>query len=125
MKGIPPIRKASLTANKVSKIIANLASDKKALDIVVLDMRRVANFCDYFVICGGNTNRQVRAIADHIEEGLGELGIRLSFKQGFKQSDWIVFDAGDVVTHIFEKDLRDFYRLEYLWQEAKRVKWEN
>ena len=88
-------------------------------------MRKVANFCDYFVICSGNTSRQVRAIADHIEEELNQLGIKLSFKQGLKVSDWIVFDAGDVVVHIFEKELREFYRLEYLWQEAKRVKWEN
>ena len=125
MKGNPTIRKASLTPSKVSKIIAKLASDKKAFGITILDMRKVANFCDYFVICSGNTSRQVRAIADHIEEELNQLGIKLSFKQGLKVSDWIVFDAGDVVVHIFEKELREFYRLEYLWQEAKRVKWEN
>ena len=87
-------------------------------------MRNLVNFCDYFVICSGNTARQVRAIADHIDEEFESLGMALRFKQGFKASDWIVFDAGDVVAHIFQKDVREFYGLEYLWQEAKKVKLE-
>ena len=88
---------------------------------MLLDMRKLVNFCDYFVICSGNTSRQVRAIADHIDEELEKLDMRLHFKQGIKAADWIVFDAGDVVVHIFQKDMREFYGLEYLWQEAKRV----
>lgn len=111
-----------MTSRKLAKLIAELASDKKAQGIVILDMRKLVNFCDYFVICSGNTNRQVRAIADHIDDELGESGMPLRFKQGLKDSDWVVFDAGDVVTHIFQKDIRDFYGLEHLWQEAKVVK---
>jgi len=113
-----------LTSRKLAKLVAELASDKIAQDIVILDMRKLVNFCDYFVICSGNTNRQVRAIADHIDEELGEYGMPLKFKQGLKNSDWVVFDAGDVVVHIFQKDLREFYGLEYLWQEAREVKFE-
>lgn len=110
-----------MTSRKLAKLIAGLASDKIAQDIVILDMRKVVNFCDYFVICSGNTSRQVRAIAEHIDEELGECGMPLRFKQGLKNSDWVVFDAGDVVTHIFQKDVREFYALEHLWQEAKKV----
>lgn len=88
-------------------------------------MRGVANFCDYFVLCTGQNDRQVRAIADSLEEGLARLGLSLPRKQGAKDSNWIVFDAGDVVAHIFNKDSRAFYNLEHLWQEAKEVKWNN
>ena len=84
-------------------------------------MRKVANFCDYFVICSGTSDRQVRAIADGIEEGLEKLGAKPRFKEGTKVSEWIVLDLGDIVVHVFQKQVREFYRLEYLWQEAKRV----
>lgn len=87
-------------------------------------MRKVVNFCDYFVLCSGNTDRQVKAIADGIDEGLRELGIRLGNLRGMKDKHWVVFDLGDVVVHIFQKEARGFYRLEYLWQEAKEVKWQ-
>ena len=116
------IKKASLTSRKTAKLIAEFASDKKAQDIVILDMRKLVNFCDYFVICSGNTVRQVRAIAEHIDDEFKKLGRALRFKQGFKASEWVIFDAGDVVAHVFVKDVREFYGLEYLWQEAKEVK---
>ena len=113
-----------MTSRKLAQLVAKLSSDKKAQDIIILDMRDLVNFCDYFVICSGNTPRQVRAIADHIDEELGEFGMPLRFKQGLKNSDWVVFDAGDVVTHIFQKNIREFYGLEHLWQDAKKVKLE-
>ena len=87
-------------------------------------MKDVVNFCDYFVICSGTTDRHVGGIADNIEDGLQELGIKVKLKKGAKRADWVVFDAGDVVTHIFQKDSRKFYGLEYLWQEAKRIEFE-
>ena len=87
-------------------------------------MRKCVNFCDYFVICSGNTVRQVRAVAEHIDDEFEKLGMSLRFKQGFKASEWVVFDAGDVVVHVFQKDVRTFYGLEYLWQEANKVKFE-
>lgn len=117
------IRKASLTSRKLAKIIAGLAADKKADNIIVLDMRAVVNFCDYFVICSGGSDRLVGAIAEYIAEELYQHGIPMSGHRGRKPSDWEVMDAGDVVTHIFRSDRREFYGLEYLWQEAKEVKW--
>jgi len=113
-----------LTSRKTAKLVAEFASDKKAEDIVILDMRKLVNFCDFFVICSGNTDRQVRAIAENIDDEFKKLGMALRFKQGLKASDWVVFDAGDVVVHVFQKDVREFYGLEYLWQEAKEVKFE-
>ena len=84
-------------------------------------MRKVANFCDYFVICTGSSDRQVRAIADGIVQGLEELGQKPRHLQGLTDGRWVIVDLGDVVAHVFEREMREFYGLEYLWQEAKRV----
>ena len=86
-------------------------------------MRKVANFCDYFVICTGNTDRQVRAIADGIEEGLESEGQKVRHKQGLADARWMIIDLGNVVAHIFDPEMREFYGLEYLWQEAKQINW--
>ena len=117
-------RKASLTSRKLAKSIAGFASDKKALDIVILDMRKQVNFTDYFVICSGNTDRQVRAIADHMDEQLRELGIKTNFRKN-SGKEWVVLDVSDVVIHVFQKQARTFYQLEYLWREAKQIAWED
>lgn len=87
-------------------------------------MRKVANFCDYFVICSGNTDRMVRAIADNISDELETVGLKYSSKIRAKASDWVVFDAGDVVAHIFQKETREFYNIEHLWQDAIVTRWE-
>ena len=87
-------------------------------------MRKVANFCDYFVVCSGTSDRQIQAIADGIEEGLSQMGIRLPRKHASNNATWMVLDAGDVVIHIFEREAREFYGLEHLWQDAPRVKWQ-
>jgi ribosome-associated protein len=94
------------------------------MDIVVLDMRKAANFCDYFVVCTGNTDRQVRAVAIGIEQGLDDLGHPAPVKQGSQDARWIILDLSDVVVHIFDPEAREFYGLEHLWQDAKPIKWE-
>jgi len=88
-------------------------------------MRKLVNFCDYFVICSGNTDRQVSAISEHMEEQLESAGLRIKLGSSARKSSWIIFDAGDVVTHIFQKQVREFYNLEQLWQDAKTVIWED
>ena len=108
---------------QVAKIIAELASDKKAEDILLLDMRKQVNFCDYFVICSALTDRQVRAIADGIEEGLAKHNIKVSHRQGLEQSTWIVLDLGDIIIHVLQTRLREFYMLENLWRDAKKISW--
>ena len=94
------------------------------MDIAVLDMRKIANFCDYFVLCSGNTDRQVKAIAEGIEEGLAGLGLHTPPIQGKRDSGWVLLDLGDIVVHVLEKEKREFYGLEYLWQTAKKINWE-
>ena len=84
-------------------------------------MRRVVNFCDYFVVLSGTSARHAQAIANGIEEGLLDAGLKVRYKEGSQSSSWILVDLGDVVTHIFEAHTREFYGLEHLWQDAARV----
>ncbi len=115
--------KKELSSDKLAKLISRFASDIKAQKIVILDMRRVVNFCDYFVLCSGTSTRQVKSIAEGIEDGLKDAGIETRFKQGMREGRWVLLDFGTVVAHVFESDSRDFYGLEYLWKEAERVEW--
>jgi ribosome-associated protein len=99
--------------------IARLADDKKALDVIELDLRGVLGYTDYFLICTGNTSRQTKAIHDGILEGLKrEHGTIPRRVEGASRGDWILMDYLDVVVHIFTPESRDFYRLEALWGEA-------
>jgi ribosome-associated protein len=98
------------------------ASDKKALDLVVLDLRPVATFTDYFVIASGTNVRQVQAIADEITERLKREGTRAERIEGYRTAEWVLVDYGDFIVHIFEEKARRFYDLERLWREGVRVK---
>ena len=97
------------------------ASDKKALDLVVLDLREVANFTDYFIITSGANTRQVQAIADEAVEQLKKQGTRASRVEGYNAAEWVLVDYGDFILHVFEDKARKFYDLERLWRDAKRV----
>ena len=102
---------------------ALLAKDKKALDVVVLDMRSVCTFCEFFVIASGNSLRQVNAIAQGITDGLVKDSQKpLAGIPSNDESGWVVIDYSDVVVHIFNKPVREFYALEDLWSDAKRVR---
>ena len=101
------------------KQIARYASDKKAIDLVELDLRGVLDYTDYFLICSGNTGRQAKAIHDAILEGLKHEHETLPRRvEGSSQGGWILMDYLDVVVHIFTPETRTFYRLETLWGEA-------
>lgn len=117
-----PKKKSPQTAKKVIRLIAQLAENKKAERLVVLDIRKIANFCDYFIICSGTSDRQVRAIADGIQDGLKEAGFYPGNAQGQREGKWVIVDLGDIVIHVFEKANREFYGLEHLWQGGKEVK---
>ena len=99
--------------------ICKAAADKKAEDIITMDMRGLMFSTDYFVICSANTATQVRAIADNIEEELDNENIHFSHKEGYHEGEWILMDYGDVVVHIFKTANRDYYALEKLWGDAK------
>lgn len=111
-----------LTPEAIAAMVADLASDRKALDIVSLDLRGMIGFADYFVICTGRTDRQTRAIHDGIHYGLKtEHGLLPRQAEGVTEGKWILLDYLDVVVHIFTPETREFYRLEQLWGEAPAV----
>ena len=98
------------------------AGERKAHDQVVLDLREVASFTDYFLIASGTNVRQVQAIADAVEEELRKrLGVRPLRVEGYKSAEWILLDYGDFIFHVFEEKSRRFYDLERLWRDAARV----
>jgi ribosome-associated protein len=97
------------------------ASEKKAIEPVVLDLREIASFTDYFLIVSGANERQVQAISDEIYEGLKKSGHAAARVEGYKTAAWILLDYGDFVVHVFEQKARKFYDLERLWRESKRV----
>ncbi|HEX3690643.1 MAG TPA: ribosome silencing factor [Solirubrobacteraceae bacterium] len=98
--------------------VAELAADRKALDIVQLDLRGMIGYADYFIICTGRTDRQTRAIHDGIHLGMKAHGILPRRVEGLTESRWILMDYLDVVVHVFTPDTREYYRLEQLWGEA-------
>ena len=108
---------------RLAQWIAEYASDKKAIDVVELDLRGVLGYTDYFVICSGNTDRQTKAIHDRINEGMKKQhGILPRRVEGLREARWILMDYLDVIVHVFTPDAREYYRLEQLWGEApKRV----
>ncbi len=108
---------------KIALRIAALAKSKKAQNVIILDMRGIAGFCDYFVILSGTSLKQVNAIAQGVEEDLSKDKIKpLSKVSPEDSSGWVVLDFSSVVAHIFYKPVREFYSLERLWSDAKKVK---
>jgi ribosome-associated protein len=99
--------------------LARYASDRKALEIVQLDLRGLISYTDFFLVCSGRTERQVKAIHDAIHQGMkSEHGLLPERVEGLSQARWVLIDYLDVVVHIFIPDARNFYRLEQLWAEA-------
>ena len=104
------------------KLAIKSASDKKAFDMIALDLRKIASFTEYFLIFSGANQRQTQAIADGIEEELKKkLKNRAIRIEGYRTADWILMDYGDFVVHIFEKKARETYDLQRLWRDAKLV----
>jgi ribosome-associated protein len=113
------VERSSLPGEQLVSEIARLAADKKAIDVVELDLRGVLGYTDYFLVCSGNTGRQAKAIHDGILEGLKrEHGMLPRRVEGSANGGWILMDYMDVVVHIFTPQTREFYRLEQLWGEA-------
>lgn len=101
-------------ANKIAKF----AGDKKAKDILLLNMEGLSPVTDYYVICSAGNTTQVRTIADNIEDELAKEEIFVNHKEGYQDNHWVLLDYGDVVAHIFLEEERDFYNLEHLWADA-------
>jgi ribosome-associated protein len=101
--------------------VVDIAEDRKAEDIVMLDIRKVSVIADYFVICTGTGDRHVKAIAKEIDEKLGDEGKNPVSIEGIVEAKWVLLDYGDVLVHIFDQETRDFYKLEQLWVGAQPV----
>jgi len=97
------------------------AQDRKALDLIVLDLRPAHGFADYFLICSGTNPRQIKAIADAVQEAEADRGLKPAHVEGYDRAGWILLDYFDFIVHIFSPDARAFYALERLWGNAKRI----
>lgn len=100
---------------------ARAALDKKAKDVLVLDLRDISSIADFFVICSGESTIQVKAVEERIEEIFDKENIRPIGIEGLSHGHWVLMDYGDVIVHIFEEGTRAFYELEKLWIDAKRI----
>ena len=110
-----------MTPQELVEAIAGYAGDKKAADVVALEVGEVLGYTDFFVICTGNTERQTKAIHDGIHEGLKkDHGLLPRRVEGVGEARWILLDYLDVVVHVFTPEARDYYRLEQLWGEAPK-----
>jgi ribosome-associated protein len=108
-----------MTPEEIAAAIAEYASDRKALDIVQIDLREVVGYTDYLVICTGRTDRQTKAIHDAVHRGMkSEHSLLPRRVEGLSQARWILMDYLDVVVHVFTPEAREYYRLEHLWGEA-------
>lgn len=103
---------------ELAQLIAEQCFNKKGYNVKILDLRNIALFADYFVICSADSDIQVKAIADDIDDNLSKRGIKCWHREGMKALQWVLLDYVDVVVHIFRKEFREYYNLERLWGDA-------
>jgi len=117
-----PIEKQTpdLAPSALARRAAELALTKQAQDVVLLDLSKISSICDYFVVCHGESDTQVKAIVDAIDVGLKEEGARSWHIEGREARNWVLIDYVDVVVHVFQSEVREYYRLEDLWADAPR-----
>ncbi len=107
---------------RIATELAKSALDKKAFDLVILDMRGLVDYCDLFVVCTARNRRQVRAIAENVRvHGKRELKLKQHAIEGLEAARWALVDFGDVVVHVFDEPMRGFYNLDGLWSDAPRI----
>ncbi|QDP40671.1 ribosome silencing factor [Radiobacillus deserti] len=113
-----------MNSKELVNVAAKACDDKRAEDIVILDMQHVSLIADYFLICDGSSERQVQAIAREIQEQAEKNGLEVKRMEGFEQARWVLVDIGDVVCHVFHREERNYYNLERLWGDAPLVETE-
>lgn len=107
-----------MNSKELAHKITNLIFNKKGYDVKILDLKSLATFADYFVICSADSDTQVKAIADEVDKELRDEGIKYWHKEGYQALNWVLIDYVDVIVHIFKRDVREFYKLEKLWGDA-------
>lgn len=108
-------------AKEIARIAYDALSDKKGEDIKIIDITGVSVLADYFIIANGNSDSQVNALVDNVEEELHKAGYHLKQREGRANSSWILLDFGDIIVHVFDKDNRLFYDLERIWKDGKDI----
>jgi len=108
-----------LDSNIFAKRISEIMFNKKAYDVVLIDLRKLAAFADFFVICSADSTVQVKAIADDVDRSLRDEGVKYWHKEGYQALNWVLMDYIDVIVHVFKRDAREFYNLEKLWGDAR------
>ncbi len=111
----------ALSPEQVALVAAAAARDKKAKEVLILDISELTLVCDYFVICSGLSSPQVKAITENVETKLEEQGLKKLRVEGLREGYWVLLDYGTVVIHIFQENERRFYNLEHLWGDARVV----
>lgn len=117
----PRRRTKPIDTKQLVQRIAQSAIDKKATDLILLDVRKVVSYTDYILICSASSDRQVRAVADGIKEALKKEGIQPVGTEGARGGDWVLMDYSDVVVHVFQHQVRVYYDVDDLWPEASEV----
>ena len=111
-----------MNSTELAQQISEIIFTKKGFNVVTIDLRKLVTFTDYFVICSADSDTQVKAIADQVDNALSDEEIKCWHKEGLKALSWVLLDYVDVVVHIFKKDAREFYNLEKLWGDAPSKK---
>jgi len=114
---------AKSTPRQLALIAAEICDEKKAKDIVILDVRKITTISDYFIICSTSNERQARAIAEDLRLRMRELGKSEMGVEGMKDGRWVLQDFADIILHVFHESQREFYDIEGLWADAKQVRW--
>jgi ribosome-associated protein len=112
---------SSLEAIEVARKAVEVATSKQASNIVLLDTKEACGFADYFVICNGESDRQIKSILEEINTTLKQSGVRSHHSEGNTESGWVLMDFGDVIVHIFNPAEREHYQLDDLWREANKI----
>ena len=112
---------ADLTVEQMVKVINHAIEDKLGRDILILNIGKITSLADYFIITTASSSRQVKAIADKVEEDMTKNGLEPRGKEGIDSQQWVLLDFGDIMVHIFDEENRDFYNLEKLWKDAPVV----
>ncbi|MDD3095787.1 MAG: ribosome silencing factor [Candidatus Neomarinimicrobiota bacterium] len=115
------IAKEQNASHHLAEKISELAIEKKAEDVLIMDMREIAGFTDYFVIMTGNSDTHIRTLSDHIEKELSRYKVKIWHKEGYENLKWVLMDYIDVIVHIFDVQTRSYYDLETLWSDAEKI----
>lgn len=110
-----------MTNREYALLASKVLSDKKAEDIVIIDIQGKASFADFFVICSGNSERQITTLADEVEERFAEEGLLVRSIEGRHGSDWILMDFGDIIVNLFTKEMREKYSIEKVWGDCQFI----